>query len=43
MSFVAEKVSEDRIRVLEYIWLHLLSKGHFSENNGIGQKVRKLC
>lgn len=30
------------VEVLEYIWLDLLSKGHLSGNDGIGQNVREL-
>lgn len=37
---VADKV--DKVEVLEYIRLHLLSEGHLSGIDGIGQNVRKL-
>lgn len=30
------------VEVLEYIWLHLWSKGHLSGNDGIDQNARKL-
>lgn len=46
MSCVANEANEEHSRLwaqlLESVWLHLLGKGHLSENGGIGQNIKHL-